>query len=496
MLALYIYSGADRQVAILFIILFALFYPASDVCLGQKADSPFLFARETAGKDSSIVQQVMDNNLARPDSSLCPDTSLPALHRVKADSSATIEDSTLSPATSPLSTQPAPLEQVQDTLSAEKKPAAPDSTSRKKKKTADLLPDSLSGTAPPQPEACNPRALRYNGIYLSSGTAARNSRITELIKLCKGTVISGFVVDMKDDNGYLAYTSKMPLAADIGSNTRRMRDPAQFVRQLHENGLVASARVVCFKDPNLASYAVDGTYPYAVLDSVTGQPWKQGNGEKWANPYDVRVHDYLLGVIGELVSFGFDQIQLDYVRFPTDGVLHTISYPLVIDSLSKIEVIGSLLSRVRKILDQKNISLAVDVFGWVPWLRKGREFQIGQDYDMIAQYADVICPMLYSSHFPNSFKAEYGHERAYHIVREGTAKGFARKGSLPTGVQPYIQGFKWHAPHFGTEYLIGQMRAAEESGAIGWIVWNAGNDYSALWKALGKSGKEGQIGME
>ncbi len=348
--------------------------------------------------------------------------------------------------------------------------------------------DSLAADSTrPSPEiepGFNLLALRYNGMYLNTVTAGDSSRIEELIERCRGTPIGGFVIDMKDDQGYLAYRSNHPLASLIGSNTRRLRNPAALVQRLHDSGLIACARVVAFKDPLLSTYSENDAYPYAVLDSATGFPWMQDNGETWANPQDDRVHDYLVAVVKELVSFEFDQIQLDYLRFPSDGDVGTCFYPVAIDSLSKAEIISLLLSRVRQVIDTTKVSLAADVFGWVPWLYKDRDYWIGQDYDLIAEYADVICPMLYSSHFPESFKAEYGPLRAYHIIREGTEKAAMRKGSRRTGVQPYIQGFRWKEPHFGTDYLLQQMQAATEGGAVGWIVWNAKNDYSALWEAL------------
>ena len=346
---------------------------------------------------------------------------------------------------------------------------------------AELVTDTIFN----KPQSDNPLALRYNGIYISGATASVEGKIDGFIDSIRGTVIGGFVIDMKDDQGRLSYVSKLPLAAEIGANTRRLKDPESLVGRIHANGLIACARVVAFKDPKLAGYfAGDSTYPYAVLDSATDAPWEQANGELWANPYHEKVHDYLLGVIEELAEFGFDQVQLDYTRFPTDGQVNQCKYPVTIDSLNRADVVGLFLSKVRKKLERQSVSLAVDVFGWVPWLNKNRNYWIGQDYDIIASYADVICPMLYSSHFPDEFKAEYEEKRAYCIVREGTLKGVLRRGERSTGVQPYIQGFKWRAPYFGSRYLLDQMQAAGESGAVGWIVWNAANNYSALWQAL------------
>ncbi|MCE5272170.1 putative glycoside hydrolase [bacterium] len=441
------------------------------------------------GQDSSAAAARYSAASAQADSLAAPlqapeapsqtqDTLVPeaAAAAVSADSTVA-PGSTAAPADS--ASRPVP-----DSVSAKAAaaPSKPDSAAHRERPARKTPPPPPPPVTPPK---FSEKALHYNAIYLNSGSIANDALLDKFIQRVKGTEVSGFVMDMKDDRGYLSYRSRLPLAAQIGSNTRRVSDPAALVRKLHDNGLIACARVVSFKDPLLATYAgADSTYPYAVLDSSSGRPWQQKNGELWANPYDRRVHEYLTGVVDELLSFGFDQIQMDYIRFPTDGDVGRLSYQVVLDSLEKIDVIGMFLSGVRKAVDSHRASLSVDVFGWVPWLHKNRDFNIGQDYDEIARHADVVCPMLYDSHFPKAFKSEYGRDRAYHIVREGTAKGVERRGKRLTGVQPYIQGFSWHAPYWGTRYIIQQMQAAEDSGAVGWIVWNARNDYSETWKAL------------
>jgi len=433
-----------------------------------------------AGPDSITAVRV-DSQSAPPAAPVAepasPDTLIPAAAPAAASADSTVAADSVTTAADSIS--PVAPDRTSPKAAA---PARPDSAARRER--------PLRKTPPPPPPPVTPpkfsdKALHYNAIYLNSGSVANDALLEKFIQRVKGTEIGGFVMDMKDDRGYLTYRSRLPLAAQVGSNTRRVSDPAALVKKLHDNGLIACARVVSFKDPLLASYAgADSSYPYAVLDSASGQPWKQKNGEMWANPYDRRVHEYLTGIVDELLSFGFDQVQMDYIRFPTDGDVGRLSYQVVLDSLEKIDVIGMFLSGVRKTVDSHQASLSVDVFGWVPWLHKNRDFNIGQDYDAIARHADVVCPMLYDSHFPKAFKSEYGKDRAYNIVREGTAKGVERRGKRLTGVQPYIQGFSWHAPYWGTRYIIQQMQAAEDSGAVGWIVWNARNDYTETWKAL------------
>jgi hypothetical protein len=418
----------------------------------------------------------------------------PSVNEGKNDSLPPSRPESAAPAESAVSAPDSAVSSVKDSSAVRKAAVSGDSTVQKKRPVKKAPPPPPPPVTPPP---VSPRALRYNAIYLNSGSVANDALMDKFIQRVRGTAINGFVMDMKDDMGRLSWRSRLPLAALCGSNTRRVSDPAALVKKLHDNGLVACARVVSFKDPLLASYAgPDSTYPYAVLNTASGRPWKQDNGEMWINPYDSRVQEYLIGVVEELLSFGFDQVQMDYIRFPTDGKIGQLKYPVVIDSLEKIEVISGFLSRVRRAVDKHEASLSVDVFGWVPWLSKGREFNIGQDYDAIARHADVVCPMLYDSHFPKSFKSEYGQDRAYHIVREGTAKGVERSGKRLTGVQPYIQGFNWRSPHWGTRYIIRQMQAAEDSGAVGWIVWNARNDYSETWKALAERQNRSSAGTE
>ena len=380
------------------------------------------------------------------------------------------EEDSLELATGSISEQPDTLAGISDSSSADSVVAKPSEPKYE---------------PPNRPMSDNPRALRYNGIYLTGYSASSSKRVGELIEESRGTPVNGFIMDMKDDQGHLTYRSQHPLARTIGSGTRRLRDPKQLVDRLHEEGLIATARVVCFKDPILAGYAgPDSTFPYAVHDSATAQPWKQDNGEIWANPYHPEVREYLLYVVEELVCFGFDQIQLDYIRFPSDGDIGRCKYPVKIDSLNRADMIGEFLAGVRKEVDEQDVSLAADVFGWVPWLNGNRVFKIGQDYDIIASHVDVICPMLYASHFPADFKAEHKERRAYEIYLEGTRKAVERRGERSTGVQPYIQGFRWRAPYFGTRYIAEQLEASSTEGAVGWIVWNSRNKYDELWETL------------
>ncbi|MFH1068269.1 MAG: putative glycoside hydrolase, partial [Candidatus Glassbacteria bacterium] len=265
---------------------------ALSVCLAAGRTPPQPAAAETpATVDSSAVETAVRG----------PDSAAAVTAAESADSIAAAADSlavdtlvSAPPAVEPDSTAPLPVETdtLLKALASDTAAALPDTAK------AALPADTLERAGQLIAEATareNPRVLRFNAIYLNSGSVASNKLMDRFIERARKYSLGGFVMDMKDDHGYLSYTSRLPLAKKIGSNTRRVGDTASLVRRVHESGLTVTARVVCFKDRLLAGYSENGAFPFAVLDSTTGSPWKQDNGEIWANPYHPEVHGYLSG---------------------------------------------------------------------------------------------------------------------------------------------------------------------------------------------------------
>ena len=139
----------------------------------------------------------------------------------------------------------------------------------------------------------------------------------------------------------------------------------------------------------------------SVMDSASDTPWTDANDLHWANPSDSRVWDYNIALSKELARMGFDEIQFDYVRFPSDGDLSIISYPNTLPGFSKSDCIASFLEKAHDELKPLGVSISADVFGLTAW--KTDDFGVGQVLEKMAPHLDVICPMFYPSHFPSGF---------------------------------------------------------------------------------------------
>lgn len=215
----------------------------------------------------------------------------------------------------------------------------------------------------------------------------------------------------------------------------------------------------------------------SVVDRKTGGLWADKSGLHWANPYETMVWDYNIALCKELVKIGFDEIQFDYVRFPSDGDLKNIHYPVVIKKITKAGCIGRFLKAAFTELHSTGVWLSVDVFGLTAW--KKTDFGVGQIVEKIVPYVDVICPMFYPSHFPPGF---------LRLKNPGKYPGYIMKQSLKRmekrtkiNIRPWIQGF-WYTP----DEIIAQLDEAMKIQTGGWMIWNASGDYGKTYLALEK----------
>ncbi len=185
--------------------------------------------------------------------------------------------------------------------------------------------------------------------------------------------------------------------------------------------------------------------------------------------------DYLQSIdklVEEALKAGFEEIQLDYIRF-ADGYQG-------LSLKEKYHFISQLLSRVKNKIQNPNILLSTDVFGRIVY---NKNDSIGQQLESMAQVAQVICPMVYPSHYtPDQYKVS----QPYFTVRQSTIKGLNRVGEK-TFIMPYIQAFKiaiTPSKLSYKKYLEEQVQAVEDTAARGWIFWNARNKYEEVFFML------------
>lgn len=340
------------------------------------------------------------------------------------------------------------------------------------------------------------RAGDRTGIYLSARNAVRE-KLPGYFDYLDRHGFDSVVVDFKDDEGHVTYDSALELPRAAGS-VQPTIDPRFLVEEAARHDIYVIARIVVFKDPVLWAY--DG-HRYALWDDRRDRPWgvfrtytDEESGESrtvqvehWADPYSPEVWEYVISIAREAAAFGVDEIQFDYIRFPSDGFTDDIRARYAADGADRTQALEGFLAAARQEID---IPIGIDVFGFNAWAQMS---YLGQDITRLARYVDVISPMFYPSHFARAFLPRFSYlGRAEVIYDLGTRRArelAARAGGATvadgTLIRPYIQAFligdelEFDTPTY-RRYLDVQVEASERAGSSGYTLWNASGRYYML----------------
>jgi hypothetical protein len=278
------------------------------------------------------------------------------------------------------------------------------------------------------------------------------------------------VLHAKDPLGRLNWRSNISQAKIMDASVPDAPLEAA-ISTLKKKGIWTAVKLDVFQDSLLVKHNPE----MGVRDSESAKLWADRKGLHWANPYDIRVWDYTIALCQELIALGADEIQFDYVRFPSDGNMSTIEYPIVIEGISKAECIGKFLAFARSRLEPSGIIISVDLFGMTAW--KAKDFGVGQVLELISPHVDVICPMFYPSHFPENFlNLKNPGQYPYTIMKTSLEE---IKKRTDKEIRPWIQGF-WYTP----EEIDAQLQGAAETEVSTWTVWNPSGRYAATFDAL------------
>lgn len=269
------------------------------------------------------------------------------------------------------------------------------------------------------------------------------------------------VIDMKDDLGLLTYPSKVPLAQK--QINVLIKDPAAMVKTFHEQGMYVIARIVSFKDSRL---------PYVRPDlAVRIGPHAErlySVGENWLDAYSPEVQDYLIDIALELKSFGFDEIQFDYIRFPRG---YPSSHATWLHANGKprphADVIASFLERVDRAVA---LPISADVFG-LTTLVDGDPRGLGQHIERLAKFVEAISPMMYANGMDTYFRGGQITPHVINLIQCGLQRG--RHKAKDIVLRPYLQGYSNGVEHmWGPDFVAEQVLAAQRAGSDGFLFWN------------------------
>jgi hypothetical protein len=155
----------------------------------------------------------------------------------------------------------------------------------------------------------------------------------------------------------------------------------------------------------------------------------------------------------------------------------------------RTDVITAFLKKAYAELHPTGVLLSLDVFGVMAWQRQVDLAHTGQDIVGMAHYCDVLSPMIYPSHFFGMDNIAHPGDEPAHFIGESMARFELithPDGNLATGVviRPWLQAFHWRTKTYSPEYIKIQVETAKEKGGIGFLFWNAANDYSKPYEAM------------
>lgn len=316
-----------------------------------------------------------------------------------------------------------------------------------------------------------PEPLR--GIYLTGWTAGTPARLTKALKLFEGdSILNAVVIDIKDATGRLSYQPVDSALLDIGVGTNRITDLSSVIETFHQRGIYVIGRLTVFQDPFYAA-----KYPSEALTDIrTGLVWRDYKGIAWLRPNSKAVAEYTATIARDAYAQGFDEINLDYVRFPSDGELKYIDLSML--TKNKAETMQDFFRSIRAQLAE--IPLSADVFGLTMSARD--DVGIGQKAVLIAPEVDALAPMLYPSHFWNgSYGMAVPAEKPYEVIYRALSDGIAKLDAVGidrSKIRPWFQDFDLLGVPYDAAKVRAQIQAAADLGVYSWMMWDPRNDYT------------------
>lgn len=334
-----------------------------------------------------------------------------------------------------------------------------------------LLKDVKGGGGKIQLAPFTPRAL-YLTVYGIGSKTLRGG----VFALAREGRINALVIDLKGDRGLIPYPSAVPQAQRSGARSiTTIRDLKALATELHQAGIYAIARIVVFKDNPLATSRHD-----LAVKRADGSLFFDREKLAWVDPFQAEVRNYNIEIAVEAARAGFDEIQFDYVRFP--DVSQTLRFAQTPTAEMRIQAIDRFIAEARERLIPYNVFLSIDVFGYVCW--NTNDTGIGQQLEHIVKLVDYLSPMVYPSGYKYGIpgcQAPVSHP--YEIVHDTLENARRRAKISPKRFRPWLQAFRDYAfDHrvFGPLQVSEQIRASDDFGSDGWMLWNARNRYEGL----------------
>ena len=323
-----------------------------------------------------------------------------------------------------------------------------------------------------------------HGIYVSAYVAGTKNMMDEMIEHIDESSINAVVIDVKNDEGNIVYDMDSELIDSLGTENILVKDMHGLIETLHEHEIYVIARCVAFRDP-----FIDELKPDWMLKTEAGEIYEDNKGFNWMDPRNEEAKAYLIEVALQCKAAGFDEVQYDYVRFPTGITEEDIG----INGYGRRKAVYEFVRKAHAALKSERIPLSLDVFGTVINSKVDRNI-VGQEYSWLSMNCEYLSPMVYPSHYyEGTMGKDYPDLYPYDTIDAAMKYSAAaletvnpRGDRVQAGVRPWLQGFtasylkKYRK--YGADEIKEQIRALEDNGIYDWIIWNPSCKYA--WEAF------------
>lgn len=313
------------------------------------------------------------------------------------------------------------------------------------------------------------------GIYMTSWVASSDNIKNSLIKIAEDTEVNSIIVDIKDYTGKIAFLMDDSKVKEYNSSENRIKDIKGFVKELHDKNIYIIGRIAVFQDPLLYKARPD---LYVKKKNGIGV-WKDYKGAMWFDPCSKEVWEYVIAVAREAESIGFDELNFDYIRFPSDGNMNDIKYDHCDNALSKAELLENFFYNLKNGLVDLSIPLSADLFGMTA--TNYDDLNIGQILERAEPYFDYISPMVYPSHYPKNYNGFANPAtKPYEVIKlamDTASKRLIIASSSPVKLRPWLQDFDLGA-NYDAVMIRKEKQAVYDAGLNSWLMWSPSNKYT------------------
>ncbi len=326
-------------------------------------------------------------------------------------------------------------------------------------------------------------------VYMSQCAASTDEFRSHLLSLIKETELNSIIIDIKDYTGSVSFVTGNTVIDEIGGKGCKVPDMKEYVRFLHENEIYVIGRLTVFQDP-----AFTNKYPeYAVKSKKTGGVWRDRKGLAFVDVGARPFWEYVFNIAKAAHEIGFDEINFDYIRFPSDGDMKDTFFSHT-GTTTKKAMLKEFFAELDKEMGAAEIKTSADIFGMTTTNRD--DLNIGQILEYALMHFDYVAPMVYPSHYPNGFNGwDDPNKVPYDIVKFSMSSALRRSDFLyleiassspsspmlkrikPEQLRTWIQDFDYPVT-YTSSMVEDQLKAVYDSGLTSWMLWDPSNYYT------------------